>query len=115
MCFIKLDITQRKNYKKIHELSEICRNILSSGFDSGFSADKVTFITHKTGFFNEKWELKIDKNRRKFHTDKFKFYDTMQKKICDVEAIIHTNNCKMKVLNVIILIQMIYPNIIRYD
>ena len=86
MCFIKLDITQRKNYNKIHELSEMCRNILSSGFDSGFSGDKVTFITHKTGFFNEKWELKIDKNRRKFHTDKFNFYDTMQKKICDVEV-----------------------------
>lgn len=34
--FVKLDITLPKNYKKVHELLEICRTILSSSIDAGF-------------------------------------------------------------------------------
>ena len=59
-CFIKLDITKRKNYKKVHEVSEICRIILSSSFDAPFTLDKVIFIKDKTGFFNKELELKIE-------------------------------------------------------
>ena len=85
-CFLKLDITKNKNYKKIHEPSEICRNILSSSFDAGFTLDKVIFITDKSRFFDEEWKLKIDKNRKKFHTDNFKFYDSTEKKNRNVEV-----------------------------
>ena len=60
-CFIKLDITKHKSYNKVHELSEICRNILSSSFDARFMLDKVIFIKDKTGFFKKELELKIDK------------------------------------------------------
>ena len=59
---------------------------MSSSFDAGFYLDKVIFITDKTGFFNEEWELKIDKTRRTFHTDKFKFYDITEKKNRNVEV-----------------------------
>ena len=43
-CFIKLDITKGKNYKKIYELSEICKNVLSSAVDAGIDLDKVLLI-----------------------------------------------------------------------
>ena len=81
-----MTFTKRKNYKKNHELSEIYRNILSSSFDAGFYLDKVIFITDKTGFFNEERKLKIDKTKRTFYTDKFKFYDITEKKNRNVEV-----------------------------
>ena len=86
--FIKLDIILRKNYKKVHELSEICRTILSSSIDPGFIWDKVIFITNKTGFVNEEWEIHIDKSRKRLHTEKYKIYDTTKKRIRDVEVYI---------------------------
>ena len=85
-CFIKFDITKCKNYKKVHELSKICRTILSSNIDARFNLDKVIFITDKTAFVNGKGEIQINKSRRKFHTEKHKFYDTSQNKIRDVET-----------------------------
>lgn len=59
---------------------------MSSGIDAGFNLDKVIFITDKTGFVNYKLEIQIDKSRRKFHTERYKFYNTTQNKICDVEV-----------------------------
>ena len=87
-CFIKLNISKRKSYKKVHELSEICREILSSSIDVGFDLNKIIFITNKTGFVNGEWEIQVDVSRRKFHTEKYKFYDTTQNKIHDVEVFI---------------------------
>ena len=87
-CFIKLNISKRKSYKKVHELSEICREILSSSIDVRFDLNKIIFITNKTGFVNGEWEIQVDISRRKFHTEKYKFYDTTQNKIDDVEVFI---------------------------
>ena len=44
------------------------------------------FITNRDGFVKIELEIHVDKSRRKFHTEKLKFYNTTEKKIRDVEV-----------------------------
>ena len=87
-CFIKLDITKRKNYIKIEELLRICITISSSSIDEGFDLGKLFFRTEQKGFNDDEWEIEIDKKKRNLHTEKYKFYNTTDNRVREVEVLI---------------------------
>lgn len=80
--FYKTWYTKRKNYKKVEELSQICRAILSTNIDVGFSLEEVIFITDKHGFINDKWELEIDKKKQE------NFYNITEQRFREIKAFV---------------------------
>ena len=77
-CFIKLDMTKRKNYKKNW-----------STFDEGFNLEKVFLRTDDKGLNDDEWEPETDKKRRNLYTEQYKYYDSTENRIQEVEVFVH--------------------------
>ena len=99
-CFIKLDITKRKNYKSNEELSRICRTILVGSIDVRYILEKIFFRTDNKGFNDDEQELEIDKRRRNLYTEKkINFTIPLKADFEKKKFLLNMNSWKQKVLN----------------
>ena len=73
-------------YKIIQKLSEICDKILNKGPDTSFNLNNNNYITDMLVWKDVVKTLDIVKTKRKYQSNRFKFYDTDERKIRNIDV-----------------------------